>query len=194
MAGSIRQRGPTSWELRVLQGRDESTGKYRYVTKTFRGGCCEAERELARLVTDVDDGVSTANSGTVGALCEKWFEHAAPGLSPKVASEYRRLLDRHIIPKWGSTSLRRRPTRTGITDPTRRVGRAGCSSPIVAPTDLRAIDVWPGMSRQVTGCSGPYRGSSPNVLMPAQSVCTRTSAARYVVVTRPGSAAICWYR
>lgn len=91
----------------MLQGRDESTGKYRYGTKTFRGGRREAERELARLVTDVDDGVSTANSGTVGAFCEKWFEHAALGLSPKVAFEYRRLLDRHIIPKWGSTSLRR---------------------------------------------------------------------------------------
>lgn len=48
MAGSIRQRGKTSWQLRVLAGRDEITGKKSYVSKTFRGGRREAERELAR--------------------------------------------------------------------------------------------------------------------------------------------------
>lgn len=48
MAGSLRQRGKTSWQLRALAGRDEITGKKTYVSKTFRGGRREAERELAR--------------------------------------------------------------------------------------------------------------------------------------------------
>ena len=52
MAGSLRQRGRTSWQLRVLAGRDEITGKQCYFSKTFRGGRREAERELARLVAD----------------------------------------------------------------------------------------------------------------------------------------------
>ena len=42
MAGSIRQRGKESWELRVFVGRDPVTDKKQYVTKTFRGTRKEA--------------------------------------------------------------------------------------------------------------------------------------------------------
>lgn len=52
MAGSLRQRGKTSWQLRVLAGRGYITGKKSYFSKTFRGGRREAERELARLVAE----------------------------------------------------------------------------------------------------------------------------------------------
>lgn len=38
MQGNIRQRGASSWELRVFVGRDFTTGRKRYVTKTVRGG------------------------------------------------------------------------------------------------------------------------------------------------------------
>jgi integrase len=107
MAGSIRQRGKSSWQLRVLAVRDELTGKKLYVSKTFRGGKRDAERELARLVTQVEEGTRTARSGTVAELCEKWYEFAVPELSPAVAAEYRRLLDRRILPRWGTTSVRR---------------------------------------------------------------------------------------
>ena len=103
MAGSLRQRGKTSWQLRVLAGRDEITGKKSYVSKTFRGGRREAERELARLVAEVEAGSTTAAAGTVAELCNKWFEYACPNLSPAVSAEYRRLLDRRILPRWGST-------------------------------------------------------------------------------------------
>ena len=60
MAGSLRQRGKTSWQLRVLAGRDEITGNKSYVSKTFRGGRRDAERELARLVAEVEAGSTTA--------------------------------------------------------------------------------------------------------------------------------------
>ena len=62
MAGSLRQRGKTSWQLRVLAGRDEITGKKSYVSKTFRGGRREAERELARLVAEVEAGKAELES------------------------------------------------------------------------------------------------------------------------------------
>ena len=107
MAGSLRSRGPHSWELRVHAGRDGSTGRKRYVTRTVRGGKREAERALAKLVTEVERGGALAKVGTVGELCERWFESAAPNLSPTVVAEYRRLLDQHIIPTFGRVSLRR---------------------------------------------------------------------------------------
>ena len=127
MAGSLRQRGRSSWELRVHAGRDELTGRKLYVTKTVRGGRREAERELARLVASVDDGAKVVKAGTVAELCEKWFEITAPELSPAVAAEYRRLLDQRILPRWGTTGVRR--LRTADLDiwyaQLRRSGRAG---------------------------------------------------------------------
>lgn len=107
MAGSMRQRGKESWELRVHAGRDLETGRKQYVTRTVRGTKREASRELARLVAQVDDGLVVAKAGTVGDLCERWYEQAEPNLSPVVAENYRRLLDRHVIPRFGSTPLRR---------------------------------------------------------------------------------------
>ena len=37
MAGSLRQRGPDSWELRVYVGTDPETHQRRYATRTIRG-------------------------------------------------------------------------------------------------------------------------------------------------------------
>jgi integrase len=107
MAGSIRQRGKQSWEIRAFAGKDAETGKKRYVTRTVRGERREAEVALGRLLAEVDDGQHAVRAGTVGELCERWYCHAAPDLSPAVAAEYRRLLDKRILPRWSDTPLRR---------------------------------------------------------------------------------------
>jgi integrase len=107
MAGSMRQRGERSWELRVHAGRDESTGRKQYVTRTFRGGKRDASKALAALVADVERGSLTGRGGTVGELCERWYEASVPGWSPTVVMGYRRLLDRHVLPTFGSVPLRR---------------------------------------------------------------------------------------
>ncbi|MDH3753816.1 MAG: hypothetical protein OEU32_08075 [Acidimicrobiia bacterium] len=60
MAGSIRQRGERSWELRVYAGRDPESGRKQYVTRTVKGSKREADRALSRLVGQVDDYVSLA--------------------------------------------------------------------------------------------------------------------------------------
>jgi integrase len=107
MAGSIRQRGKQSWEIRAFAGKDAETGKKRYVTRTVRGERRDAEIALGRLIAEIDDGQHAVRPGTVGELCERWYSHAAPDLSPTVAAEYRRLLDRRILPRWTDVPLRR---------------------------------------------------------------------------------------
>lgn len=107
VAGSIRQRGKASWEIRAFAGKDVETGKKRYVTRTVRGTKRDAEVALGRLVGEIEDGQHAVRAGTVGELCERWYQHAAPDLSPAVAVEYRRLLDKRILPRWGDTPLRR---------------------------------------------------------------------------------------
>ena len=103
----MRQRGPDSWELRVHGGRDASSGRKLYVTRTVRGGKRDAGRALARLVTEVEQGTMAGRGGNLGELCERWFEASSPSWSPTVADGYRRLLDRHVLPAFGHVPLRR---------------------------------------------------------------------------------------
>lgn len=139
MAGSIRQRGKQSWEIRAFAGKDAETGKKRYVTRTVRGDRREAEVALGRLLGEIDDGQHAIRAGTVGELCERWYSHAAPDLSPAVAAEYRRLLDRRILPRWADVPLRR--LRTADLDQwyseLRRSGGPG-GTPLAPNTVMRS--------------------------------------------------------
>jgi integrase len=139
MAGSIRQRGKQSWEVRAFAGKDAETGKKRYVTKTVRGERREAEVALGRLLGEIEDGQHAVRAGTVGDLCERWYSHASPDLSPAVAAEYRRLLDKRILPRWGDVPLRR--LRTADLDQwyakLRRSGAAD-GKPLAPNTVVRA--------------------------------------------------------
>src|SRR5688572_21232714 len=75
MRGSMRERSPGYWQLRVFEGLDPLTGKKRYRTKYVRGGKRVAQRALAVLVTEVDGGVIAPTRKTVGALLEEWLAH-----------------------------------------------------------------------------------------------------------------------
>jgi len=99
--------GKQSWEVRAFVGKEPETGKKRYVTRTVRGERRDAEVTLGRLLAEIDDGQHAVRAGTVGDLCERWYAHAAPDLSPTVVAEYRRLLDKRILPRWGDVALRR---------------------------------------------------------------------------------------
>lgn len=106
MRGSMRQRSAGSWELRAFVGRDPLTGRRQYVTKTFRGGRREAERELAALVSSAETARPTA-SMTVGEALEQWYEHAKPQLSPSTVATTRVVLDAHLLPYLETTPLRK---------------------------------------------------------------------------------------
>ena len=66
-----------------------------------RGDRAVAERGLAALVAQVTDSPTSPTFGTVGELCDKWWTYSSPNLSPTVAREYRRLIDRRVVPRLG---------------------------------------------------------------------------------------------
>ncbi len=105
MRGSLRQRRPGSWELRVHAGRDAATGKPAYVTRTVRGDREVAERALVGLVAQIMDSPTSPTFGTVGELCDKWWTYSSPNLAPTVAREYRRLIDRRVVPAFGHVKV-----------------------------------------------------------------------------------------
>ena len=82
-------------------GRDAATGKPAYVTRTVRGDRDAAERGLVALVAQITDSPTSPTFGTVGELCDKWWTYSSPNLAPTVAREYRRLIDRRVVPKLG---------------------------------------------------------------------------------------------
>lgn len=100
MAGSIVRRGG-SWQLRVY-----ADGKI--ITRTVKGSYRDAERALARLVVEVDEGRMVPTKGrTVATLARAWLEARSPDWSPKVAHEYARWVERELLPNMGKTPLSR---------------------------------------------------------------------------------------
>lgn len=93
MRGSLRQRGPKRWQLRVYEGRDEITGKPTYRTRTVEGTKREAQTALAAMVAEVETGIVKPKAMTVADLLEAWLTHIEHlGRSPTTLYGYRRLV------------------------------------------------------------------------------------------------------
>jgi integrase len=99
MAGSMRQRGRGSWELRVYLGLDPDTRIRRYATRTVHGTRRAATAALAELVEDAER--SRLRAGTVGELLERWMTAASPGWSASTVPETRSLMRCHLLPHLG---------------------------------------------------------------------------------------------
>ncbi len=90
--GSLRERSPGVWQVRVCVGRDPKTKRYRYVSTTVHGGRRAAQREAARLVKEAGEGKIPAERETVAGLLHRWLEHIeARGRAPKTLLENRRM-------------------------------------------------------------------------------------------------------
>ena len=93
MKGSMREKRPGYWELRVFAGADPLTGRRHYRTRAFRGTKRQAQSALAVLVTEVDGGVVQPKKMTVGELLQAWLEHIEHlGRSRSTLVGYRRIV------------------------------------------------------------------------------------------------------
>lgn len=71
----------------------------------MRGDRDAAERGLVALVAQITDSPTSPTFGTVGELCDKWWTYSSPNLAPTVAREYRRLIDRRVVPAFGHVKV-----------------------------------------------------------------------------------------
>lgn len=113
MPGSVRQRQPGVWELRVYVGRDAG-GRVRHKHATFRGTKKAAERELARMVADVDrQPPVVVDSGerrwgpatTINHALAGWQANGWDDLSPSTIRRYQSIWDTHIRSSIGTRTL-----------------------------------------------------------------------------------------
>jgi integrase len=113
MPGSMRERQPNVWELRVFLGRDDN-GKVRHANHTFRGGKRMAERELSRLVAaaeneplppPVADGPRWSERTTVNDAIAGWKDNGWEDLSPSTVRRYENMWMKHIHSSIGRQRL-----------------------------------------------------------------------------------------
>ena len=107
MQGSIQQRGRDSWRVRVHVGRDE-LGKKRYLQRTVRGSKRDAQRVMAKLVTEVDQGRhAPAAKRKFGELLDQWLEVKASTVDESTVDDYRYYARAYIKRALGHLTLDR---------------------------------------------------------------------------------------
>ena len=112
MAGSIEKRGKNSYRLTVLEGFD-LTGRPMIHRKTIHGTKREAEVELAKFVTEVQNGlVIDGKSLKFSEFVEVWKrDYGSKELAPTTYKRYCRMLETRILPYFGHFYINKiRPT------------------------------------------------------------------------------------
>lgn len=107
MRGSIRQRGPKVWQVRVSLGRDPDTGRCRYAQRYVNSGKRDAQRSSAELVAAIERGGHRQRGRhTVEELLDRWMAHIeSQGRPPSTLVRYRSAIDVNIKPRLGSVEI-----------------------------------------------------------------------------------------
>jgi integrase len=134
--GHIRQRSPGAWELRYSLGTDPASGRRRIVTTTLCGDRKAAERELRRLIREVDTGEHVDPTRlTVRAWLTHWLDTVRQEVSPKSHERYAEIVTNFLIPALGNLPLTKlapshiQKAYSGWADAGRRDGKKGGLSP-----------------------------------------------------------------
>ena len=104
--GHLTQRSTGSWTLQASGGFDDA-GKRVRITRTVRGSRRDAERELTKLLREVDTGTATANGSTTLSryLEETWLPHIDTRVRPTTLRRYTSLVRVQISPRIGRVRL-----------------------------------------------------------------------------------------
>jgi integrase len=123
MRGSIQRRGRTSWRLKY-DAEPGPNGERNTRFLTVRGKRQDAERELAKLVSAVHDGVNVDPSRTtVADHLRSWLD-GVHGLAGKTLERYEEFVEQKVSPFIGNIPLQKlRPAH--VADWHARLLRAG---------------------------------------------------------------------
>ncbi|HHY47384.1 MAG TPA: site-specific integrase [Firmicutes bacterium] len=106
MRGHIEKRHNSSWTIVIEAGRDPATGKRRRIVRGFKGNKRDAEKEMVRLMHELETGMYVEPSKlTVAQWFRQWFEMQKDRLSPESRERYRGIIESRIIPKLGQIPL-----------------------------------------------------------------------------------------
>lgn len=103
MRGHITKRSKSSYTIVLELGRDPASGKRKQQWITSQGTKKDAEKKLAELLNQLNNGVFIKpNKTTLTEYLKLWLQNYAwTNLSPKTAEGYEHIIHRHIIPSLG---------------------------------------------------------------------------------------------
>ncbi len=107
MRGHITKRGKGSYSIVVELGRDPATGKRKQQWVSVKGTKKDAEKRLAELLWQIDNGTyMKPGKTTVAEYLARWLkDYVLPNLSPRTAEGYESIIDKHLIPAFGKMVL-----------------------------------------------------------------------------------------
>jgi len=104
--GYIRQRSKGSFDLRYNLGTDPLTGKRKRVETTFKGTYADAQKELRKLLRNIDSGEHIEPSKiTVEKFLQEWLHTIHSQISPQTYERYEQVVRNFLIPSFGKCLL-----------------------------------------------------------------------------------------
>jgi integrase len=106
MSGHLEKRGKKSWNIIIETGRDPSTGKRKRLKKIFHGRGKDAEKEMARLLIQIEQGLFVEPTKmSFGVYLNNWLADAKNKLAPKTYLRYKEIVDNNIIQELGQINI-----------------------------------------------------------------------------------------
>lgn len=106
MRGHIKKRGKNSYSIKVSLGKDGATGKYKQQWVSVKGTKKDAEKRLAELLNQLDNGMFVKPSKvTLAEYLTTWlYDYCQHNLAPSTTELYTHMA-KHIIPTIGNIPL-----------------------------------------------------------------------------------------
>jgi integrase len=107
MKGHIRERGKNSWAIILDVGRDPETGKRQQKWHTVHGAKRDAQREMARLLTELASGSYIEPSKfLLRHYLGRWLsDYAKHNISAKTFERYSEIIRCHLVPALGHHAI-----------------------------------------------------------------------------------------
>jgi integrase len=105
VTGHIRARSG-SFELRYSLGADPVTGRRKTATATIKGSRRDAEKELRRLLHQVDTGEHVdPTRASMQQYLEQWLKAVQPALASRSYERYATIVSKYLIPGFGAIQV-----------------------------------------------------------------------------------------
>jgi len=102
----IRRKGSNNYTIVLQLGLDPATGKRKQQWITAGPSKREAEKQMAKLIHELDNGTFTKPSKqTLGQYIDQWLQDHRGNITPNTAQTYVWFVDKHIKPEIGKIPL-----------------------------------------------------------------------------------------
>lgn len=107
MPGHLEKRSRDTWTIVIDVGRDPSSGKRKRIYRAFRGTKKAAEIEMARLLTELEQGLFVEPVKlTLGEYLKKWLnDYAKISVAPKTFLRYQEIILKCMLPELGQIAV-----------------------------------------------------------------------------------------